>query len=1226
MRSTTMRRFLLVVVGLLCAAPALASRHFNNGFDNGTLGGWTTEIPYGGFAVAATSGAGYVPVSGSHFAFLKTDGPGSYTTLRRSYYARPGDTISGQAFFRAGDYFPYDDNAVVEIKSGATIIATVFAASVSTVGDFGATPWTPWSFTFTSAGTYTVELRVTNAWDGVNDSHAGLDNVAFSGRSRLAVGTGCSEYHLANWPGWTSENAISSAGFLSMTATDLSMYDVLDIGCGDGYLDSGAGRAKIAQALTLGLGVYSESYYGSHAWAPGSVSLSGWDGCTDNVSVTPAGAAHPVFTAPDPDLTAADLVPVGCAIHNSFGSVSGEYVSLARSNDSNFPVLLASEAFGGRIFLRTHHYHWQGETRAQRFIDSVAKYLLGGWSAPPPVNNAPVAVNDEFGAVEDTVLTVPTPGVMANDTDADGDPLHALLVSPPATGTVSLATNGGLTYVPPPNFFGSVGFTYKVNDGQADSNTATVTVNVAPVNDAPVAASASVATAEDLELAVNLSATDIDSALLTFVVISGPSNGTLAGVPPNLTYQPNLNFNGSDTFTFKANDGSLDSNVATITIAVSPVNDAPVLDAIGNRSVDELVELAFAISASDVENDPLTFSMTGPDGATLTGTAFAWTPSEEQGPGSYPITFTVSDGELSDSETITVQVNEVNVAPILGSIGNQTVDEETALTFTATATDSDLPANTLSFSLVGAPTGASIDASTGAFSWTPAEADGPGTHSFDVVVTDNGSPAMSDSETITVTVNEVNVAPVLGEIANVTTQWDDEVTFTATATDHDIPANTLTFSLVGAPAGASINASSGLFTWDPASSQIGVHTFDVVVTDNGTPNLSDSQSVTITVTKRATALVYGGDTSEQYSDTTNVSATLTDLGSGAPISGRTIEFELGAQDTSAVTDGSGVAASTITVDQMPAAYTVESDFNGDALYFPSSDSDDFTITREDAAVTYSGTLYTSTSCAECSTGGVMLAATVQDSSLVSADAEPGNILNATLTFVNRDLAPADPNYVLCTAPLGLVTSGDYRTAAGTCMWNADIGAAESAQYTIGMIVGGWYVRDASEDNTVVTVAKPIAGSINGGGYLINVASAGLKPGETGKKTNFGFNVRYNKSGKKLQGNINIIVRNGGRVYQLKGNAMTSLAIDKATNGAVFNGKANIQDITDPLNPIAIDGNASLQVEMIDAGEPGDHDSIGITLWDKNGGLWFSSRWDGVKTIKQLLDGGNLQVR
>ena len=143
-------------------------------------------------------------------------------------------------------------------------------------------------------------------------------------------------------------------------------------------------------------------------------------------------------------------------------------------------------------------------------------------------------------------------------------------------------------------------------------------------------------------------------------------------------------------------------------------------------------------------------------------------------------------------------------------------------------------------------------------------------------------------------------------------------------------------------------------------------------------------------------------------------------------------------------------------------------------------------------------------------------------------------------------------------------------------------------------------------------------------------SAGQYPGAAGTKSNFGFNVKYTKSGSNLQGHVNIIVRNGGRVYQIKSTSITSLSTQLGLNGqppskATFNGKANIQDITNPLTPITIDGNGTLQMTLTDNGEPGSTDTIAITVWNKSGGLWFASNWDGTKTVEQVLGGGNLVV-
>src|SRR5205807_500871 len=189
-----------------------------------------------------------------------------------------------------------------------------------------------------------------------------------------------------------------------------------------------------------------------------------------------------------------------------------------------------------------------------------------------------------------------------------------------------------------------------------------------------------------------------------------------------------------------------------------------------------------------------------------------------------------------------------NVAPVLDAIGDKTIDEQTALTFTAHATDVDLPANTLTFSLVGAPQGATISADTGAFSWTPTEAQGPADYRFTVRVTDSGTPTLSDEEAIAVTVKEVNVGPEVDALGDKTIDEQTALTFTAHATDADLPANTLTFSLVGAPQGATLSPYTTLFRSTPTEAQgPASYSFTVRVTDSGTPTLSDEEAIAVTV-------------------------------------------------------------------------------------------------------------------------------------------------------------------------------------------------------------------------------------------------------------------------------------------------------------------------------------------------------------------------------------------
>ena len=168
-----------------------------------------------------------------------------------------------------------------------------------------------------------------------------------------------------------------------------------------------------------------------------------------------------------------------------------------------------------------------------------------------------------------------------------------------------------------------------------------------------------------------------------------------------------------------------------------------------------------------------------------------WTPTESQD-GDHTITVQVTDGSLTDSETLTVTVRDVNVAPVLNTIDDQTVNEFVELTFTATASDDD----SLTFSFDGTfPSGAAIT-DDGNFTWTPTELQ-DGDHTITVQVTDG---SLTDSETLTVTVNEVNVAPVLNAIGDKGTSELVELTFTATASDTDVVdnvVNTLTFSFDG---------------------------------------------------------------------------------------------------------------------------------------------------------------------------------------------------------------------------------------------------------------------------------------------------------------------------------------------------------------------------------------------------------------------------------------------
>jgi hypothetical protein len=288
-----------------------------------------------------------------------------------------------------------------------------------------------------------------------------------------------------------------------------------------------------------------------------------------------------------------------------------------------------------------------------------------------------------------------------------------------------------------------------------------------------------------------------------------------------------------------------------------------------------------------------------------------------------------------------------------------------------------------------------------------------------------------------------------------------------------------------------------------------------------------------------------------------------------------------------------------------------------------------TVTKEDARATYTGLLFTTTGCPTCSKATLALAATVQDISITAdamGDTWPGDIRNASVTFVDRD----NGNSTLCTATVGLVNPSDLQTGVATCNIQVDLGSALSKTYSIGIVVDNWYTRNDTMDDALVTVSKPLGKEfITGGGYLTLSSSGGLKAGDPGSRSNFGFNVKYNKGGKSLQGSLTTIVRRteaDGKVhiYLIKSTSITSLTSNPANGTAAVVSKAVIKDLTN--GNATVDANATMQLTMDDNGNPGSSDTLGITIWNKGGGLWFSSNWNGVKTVEQLITGGNLMVK
>src|SRR5215204_4349381 len=215
------------------------------------------------------------------------------------------------------------------------------------------------------------------------------------------------------------------------------------------------------------------------------------------------------------------------------------------------------------------------------------------------VNDAPIADADTMATDEDTRLVFPSSDLVGNDDEgADNESSQILTLTEVYEGThgmVSLGNDGNITFMPEANFSGDATFRYLGCDNGSPSQCSVqrATVNVTAVNDAPVADDQSVTTDEDTAKEVTLTASDVEGEVLGYTIVSAPQHGTLSGTGANLTYTPEADYNGPDSFTFKANDGIAYSDPATVSIAVDAVNDAPVANA-DTKSTNQDTPLVFA--------------------------------------------------------------------------------------------------------------------------------------------------------------------------------------------------------------------------------------------------------------------------------------------------------------------------------------------------------------------------------------------------------------------------------------------------------------------------------------------------------------------------------------------------------------------------------------------------------------------------------------------------------
>jgi hypothetical protein len=534
-----------------------------------------------------------------------------------------------------------------------------------------------------------------------------------------------------------------------------------------------------------------------------------------------------------------------------------------------------------------------------------------------PINDPPVANDDTASVVEDDSVTV---NVLGNDSDADNDTLTVTAVTQGAHGTVTL---NPVTYTPSPNFFGTDSFTYTIADGNGGMDTATVTVTIAPSNDNLTANDDSATVAEDGSVTVTVLGNDSDpeNDVLSVQSVTQGTNGSVAIVGSQVTYTPNANFHGADSFTYTASDGNGGTDSATVTITVTPVNDAPVAGD-DTASVVEDGSVAITVLGNDADVDDDLLSVTsvtqGTHGTVVINgdDTVTYTPAADYN-GSDSFTYTVSDGESDDTATVTVTVGAANDAPI-ASNDSASTSEDNPVTVTVLGNDTDPENDTLSVASVTQGTnGAVVINANNTVTYTPA-ANFHGADSFTYTASDSNGG--TDTATVTVTISSVNDAPVANDDpASVAEDGSVTVAVLANDTDADNDTLTVTARTQGAHGTVTLNP----VTYTPAANYNGPDTFTYTISDGhgGT----DTATVNVTVGAANDAPVANNDTATVAEDGSVTVAVLTN------------DTDLD-NDTLTVTARTQGAHGTVTLN--PVTYTPAANYNG---------PDTFTYTISDGA-------------------------------------------------------------------------------------------------------------------------------------------------------------------------------------------------------------------------------------------------------------------------------------
>ncbi|MES1240141.1 MAG: Ig-like domain-containing protein [Acidobacteriota bacterium] len=717
----------------------------------------------------------------------------------------------------------------------------------------------------------TVSQSLFNSGNGVLEAEAGfviqVDKQVFYGLRAFDQATLTED--TANLPPDAVDDAASTNEDQAVTIALRSNDSDPD---GDPLTITGLGQgSKGAASINAGSTVTYTPFANANGSDTFTYSISDGRGGSDTATV--AVAIAPVNDAP---VTATDYAttnedtPITLAVKNNDTDIDGDALN----------VIAVGQATKGAVVLDaggTVTYTPNANATGSDYFSYTVSDGNGGTDIGTVlmtivgVNDPPDAVNDTASTNEDTVVSI---FVRSNDNDPDGNALTITAVTQGSKGSVTINAGAHVIYTPVLNANGSDSFTYTISDGQGGTDTATVSMTINPVNDAPKANADSVTTNEDTPVTLDprVNDTDVDGDALTITFVSQPNRGS-AVINGNgtVTYTPIANLNGPDQFLYTIVDGHGGTWSEIVSVSVTPVNDAPdAFNDLISTPEDTPITISVLSNDTDRENDTLTVTaVTQPSQGTAVinnGTTITYTPNLNTND-SDSFTYTVIDGHGgSDTATVYMTITPVNDPPVAGN-DTGTVNEDGSVILSVRDNDSDPDGGTLTITAVtqGAHGAVTIVNSGTQVRYQPA-ANYFGPDTFTYTVRD---PANSTAiGTVSMTVNSVNDAPdAVNDSA--TTNEDTPLTVSVRSNDTDVEGDSLTITAVTQALKGSVTINAGAtVTYTPNANVNGGDSFTYTLSDGNGGTDTATVSITITAVNDAPDAVNDSATTNEDTPTT----------------------------------------------------------------------------------------------------------------------------------------------------------------------------------------------------------------------------------------------------------------------------------------------------------------------------------------------------------------------